>query len=48
MANFEVIAWKDGKRTVSYYALRICPGITADIADKFEAAGYTDISVRMI
>lgn len=48
MANFEVIAWKGGKRTIRYYAMRIYAGIAADIAEKFEAKGYTDISVRMI
>lgn len=47
-ANFEIIAYKGGKRTVRYIVMTIYNGIAADIYDKYVALGYTDISVKMI
>ena len=46
--NFEVIAYKDGKRTVRYYCLVITDKIMVQLYDKFQELGYRDIRVRMI
>ena len=47
-ANFEVTAYKNGKKTVRYYVMQIYSGIAADLAEKFEKLGYRDIQIRMI
>ena len=46
--NFEVIAYKNGKRTVRYYSLKITDIIMVQLYDKYRELGYRDIRVRMI
>jgi len=46
--NFEVRYKKDGKEHVVTWCLEIYSGIAADLYEKYEHAGCTDISVHLI
>lgn len=46
--TFEVIGWKNNKRTVRYYTVELFNGIANLLHDRMAKMGYTDIDVRLI
>ena len=46
--TFEVIAYKDGERTVRHYTVELFNGITDLLYRRMEKMGYSDITVHLM
>ena len=46
--TFEVIGYKNSKKSIRYYTVNLYNGVANDIFDKMKKMGYKNIDVRLI